>query len=303
MKAVICNKSGSSDVLNLVEVQKPFPLPGEILVKVYASSVTRGDIHLRKMSRLILVPLGWIFGFKPMKITGVEFAGIVEETGSEVLKFKKGDRVFGTATGLSFGGNAEYLCVPEKHKKGVISHIPENVGFETAAVTPVGGMTAHYILAKAGNLKGKKVLVYGASGSVGSFAVQLAKEYGAMVTGVCSKANMQMVRKLGAAEVLDYTSGNFCKEPGPEYDVVFDAVGKISRSRCAGMLKSNGRFLSVKYPTSEKKQTLEYLASLLSEEKLKPLIDREYSLGQIKEAHDYVEKGHKRGNVLIKIGS
>lgn len=301
MKAVICNKSGSSDVLNLVEVQKPFPLPGEILVKVYASSVTRGDIHLRKMSRLILVPLGWIFGFKPMKITGVEFAGIVEETGSEVLKFKKGDRVFGTATGLSFGGNAEYLCVPEKHKKGVISHIPENVGFETAAVTPVGGMTAHYILAKAGNLKGKKVLVYGASGSVGSFAVQLAKEYGAMVTGVCSKANMQMVRELGAAEVLDYTSGNFWKEPGPEYDVVFDAVGKISRSRCAGMLKSNGRFLSVKYPTSEKKQTLEYLASLLSEEKLKPLIDREYSLGQIKEAHDYVEKGHKRGNVVIKI--
>lgn len=300
MKAVVCKKSGGPDVLEFTEVQKPYPQPGEILIKVSASSVTRGDVHLRKMSRLILVPIGLIFGFKPMKITGVEFAGTVEETGSEVTRFRKGDRVFGTATGLIFGGNAEYLCVPEKHKMGVIAHIPDNVTFEDAAITPVGAMTAHFILNKVKITRGMNVLVYGASGSVGSFAVQLAKNYGANVTGVCSKANMQMVKDLGASIALDYAADDFCAKPGPEYDVIFDAVGKISRSRCVRMLKSTGRFLSVKYPTKEKSETLEYLAELMGDGRLKPFIDQEFTLDQIKEAHAYVEKGHKRGNVLVR---
>lgn len=300
MKAVVCKKSGGPDVLEFTEVQKPYPQSGEILIKVSASSVTRGDVRLRSMSRLILVPIGLIFGFKPMKISGVEFAGTVEETGSEVTRFRKGDRVFGTATGLNFGGNAEYLCVPEKHKMGVIAHIPDNVTFEDAAVTPVGAMTAYYILDKVKISRGMNVLIYGASGSVGSFAVQLARIYGANVTGVCSNANIQMVKDLGATVVLDYNADDFCSKPGPEYDVIFDAVGKISRSRCVRMLKSTGRFLSVKYPTKEKSETLKYLAELLAEGKLKPFIDREFSLEQIREAHTFVEKGHKRGNVLVR---
>jgi len=300
MKAVFCPKSGPPEVLVLKEVEKPIPKPNEILVKVFASSVIRGDVNLRKIPRFVLIPLGMLFGFKPMKITGVEFAGEVEGIGNAVTEFRKGDKVFGTTTGLAFGGNAEYVCVPEKRKTGVVIKIPANISYPEAAVIPVGGMTALHILRKANLSKHQKVLVYGASGSVGTYAVQLAKYFGADVTGVCSTNNLELVKSLGANNVIDYTKEDFTKY-GIVYDVIFDAVGKITKLQCKSILSKNGFYLSVKYPTKEKTEYLNFLKELFEAGKLKPVIDRQYTLDQIVEAHTYIEKGHKKGNVVIII--
>lgn len=300
MKAVFCPKSGPPEVLIFKEVEKPIPKPNEILVKVFASSVTRGDVNLRKIPRFVLIPLGMLLGFKPMKITGVEFAGEVEDIGNAVTEFKKGDKVFGTTTGLAFGGNAEYVCVPEKRKTGVVIKMPENISYYEAAVIPVGGMTALHILRKTNLCKDQKVLVYGASGSVGTYSVQLAKYYGAEVTGVCSTNNLELMKSLGADNVIDYTKEDFTKG-GIAYDVIFDAVGKITKSQCKSILSKSGFYLSVKYPTKEKTEYLIFLKELIEAGKLKPVIDRQYTLDQIVEAHTYVEKGHKKGNVVIII--
>ena len=300
MKAIVCTKSGSPEVLNLVELDRPIPKQNEILLKVKASSVTRGDVNLRKIPRFILVPVGFLFGFKPMKITGVEFSGIVEAIGSDVKQFNKGDQVYGTTTGLTYGANAEYVCVPEKPKKGVLVKKPVNISFVDAAVIPVGGMTALHILRKANIQKGQKVLIYGASGSVGTYAVQLAKYLGAEVTGVCSANNSEMVRSLGADNVIDYHNEDF-RISTTIYDVIFDAVGKITKSSCKKVLKNNGSFLSVKYPTKEKVEYMIFLNELIENGKLKPVIDKSYTLDRIREAHHYVEQGHKKGNVTITI--
>jgi NADPH:quinone reductase-like Zn-dependent oxidoreductase len=298
MRAIVCTKSGSSEVLSLVELDKPIPKSDEILVKVKASTVTIGDVRLRKMSRFILVPLGFLLGFKPMKITGVEFAGVVEETGREVNQFKKGDQVFGTTTGLKYGGNAEYVCVPEKGKMGVVIKKPDNISFTDATALPVGGMTALHILRKINIKKDQQVLIYGASGSVGTYAVQLAKYFDAEVTGVCSSINTELVKSIGADKVIDYTKEDFTKT-GNEYDVIFDAVGKISKSKCKSTLRKNGTYLTVKYPTKEKIEYMHFLSELIGKGKIKPVIDRYYSHEQVPEAHSYVEKGHKKGNVVI----
>lgn len=300
MKAVICRKSGSSKVLQVKEVEKPSPGNNEILVKVQASSVTRGDVNLRKIPRFILYPLGLLFGFKPMQITGVEFSGIVEETGKDVTLFNKGDSVYGTTTGLKYGANAEYVCVPEKWKMGVVEIKPENLSFDESAVIPVGGMTALHILKKGNIEKNQKVLIYGASGSVGSYAVQLAKHFGAEVTGVCSTKNLEIVKSLGADKVMDYTMEDFLKA-ATKYDVVFDAVGIFWKSNCEKVLEKNGKFLSIRYPTSEKTEYLVFLRELIEKGELKPFIDRSYSLDEVPEAHQYVESKRKRGNVVIKI--
>lgn len=298
MKAIVFTKSGSPEVLNLVELDRPIPKQNEILVKVNASSVTRGDVNLRKIPRIILVPIGYLFGFKPMKITGVEFTGVVEAIGSDVKQFNKGDQVYGTTTGLEYGGNAEYVCVPEKSKKGVIVKKPDNISFMEAAVIPVGGMTALHILSKANIQKGQKVLIYGASGSVGTYAVQLAKYFGAEVTGVCRINNLEMVKSLGTQNAIDYQKEDFRKNK-IIYDVVFDAVGKISKSSCKNILNKKGSFLSVKYPTKEKVEYMHFINELIEKGKLKPVIDRAYTLDKIREAHSYVEQGHKKGNVVI----
>ena len=300
MKAIVCTKSGSPEVLNLVELDRPIPKQNEILLKVKASSVTRGDVNLRKIPRFILVPVGFLFGFKPMKITGVEFSGIVEAIGSDVKQFNKGDQVYGTTTGLTYGANAEYVCVPEKPKKGVLVKKPVNISFVDAAVIPVGGMTALHILRKANIQKAQKVLIYGASGSVGTYAVRLAKYLGAEVTGVCSTNNSEMVRSLGADNVIDYHNEDF-RISTTIYDVIFDAVGKITKSSCKKVLKNNGSFLSVKYPTKEKVEYMIFLNELIENGKLKPVIDKSYTLDRIREAHHYVEQGHKKGNVAITI--
>jgi NADPH:quinone reductase-like Zn-dependent oxidoreductase len=298
MKAIVCTKSGSPEVLNLVELERPIPRQNEILVKVKASSVTRGDVNLRKIPRIILVPIGFLFGFKPMKVTGVEFAGVVEAIGSDVKHFNKGDHVYGTTTGLEYGGNAEYVCVPEKSKKGVIVKKPNNISFIDAAVIPVGGMTALHILQKININPGCRILIYGASGSVGTYAVQLAKYFGAEVTGVCSTNNLEMIKSLGAQNAIDYHNEDFRKSK-MIYDVVFDAVGKITKSSCKKVLKKNGHLLSVKYPTKEKVEYMQLINELIEKGKLKPVIDRTYTLDKVKDAHYYVEQGHKKGNVVV----
>jgi NADPH:quinone reductase-like Zn-dependent oxidoreductase len=281
-------------------VEKPVPRDSEVLVKVHASTVTIGDAIIRKIPRLILLPVGLLFGFRSKKITGHEFAGVVEATGKEVTLFKEGDKVYGSTTGLSGGGNAEYVCVPEKWKMGVVAKKPAAMTFEEATAVPIGGMTALQILKKGNIRPGQKVLVYGASGSIGTYAVQLARYYGAEVTGVCSTTNLEMVRSLGAETVIDYTKEDFTRN-GEKYDVIFDAVRKIRSSRCKGSLKESGCFLSSRSPTKELTEYMESLTELIEERKIKAVIDRRYPLEQTVEAHRYVDKGHKKGNVVITL--
>jgi NADPH:quinone reductase-like Zn-dependent oxidoreductase len=300
MKAIVCTRSGSPDGLQLKEIKNPTPRDNEVLVKVHAATVTIGDVFVRKLPSLITLPLGILFGFKRKKIPGHELAGVIEAIGKNVQRFKEGDQVFGTTTGLSFGANAEYVCVPEEWKQGVVAMKPANISFEEAAAVPIGGMTALQILRKGNIKRGQKVLIYGASGSVGTYAVQIAKNYGAEVTGVCSTANMKLVRSLGADKVIDYTKEDFTKS-GQTYDVIFDAVRKISSSSCKSSLKKNGFFLSARSSTSEKTEYLIFLKELIEAGKIKPVIDRRYPLEQAAEAHRYVETGHKKGNVVITV--
>jgi NADPH:quinone reductase-like Zn-dependent oxidoreductase len=300
MKAITCNKSGKPDVLVLAEVDKPTPRDKEILIKVIASSVTRGDVNLRTMPRFLLHIVGFLFGFKPMKITGVEFAGKVEGIGKSVSRFKIGDEVFGTTTGLNYGGNAEYVCVPESWKMGVVSLKPTNLSFAQAAVIPVGGMTALDMLSRISIAKGDKMLVYGASGSVGSYAVQLAKHFGAEVTAVCSTSNIELVKSLGADHTIDYTKDDFTKG-NKAFDVIFDAVGKLWKWDCKKVLSAKGHFLTVRLPTKERQEHIDLLKELAEKGELKPIIDKTFKLEQIPEAHRYVESGRKKGNVVVII--
>lgn len=300
MKAVLSSKSGPPEVLKVVEREKPSPGPGEVLVKVHTATVTSGDVKMRRFPRLVLWVVGLFAGFKPMKTSGVEYAGTVEAVGDDVTAFKVGDAVCGTTTGLTYGANAEYVCVPEKPKLGVIVHKPEGVSFDDAAAAIVGPMTAMYFLKGAEVAAGQRVLVYGASGSVGSFAVQLAKHFGAEVTGVASTANQELVQALGADHAVDYTREDFT-ENGQRYDLIFDAVGKLSKSKCADSLSENGRFVTVRSSTKESAAALEEIQRLVASGELKPVIDREFSLDSIVEAHRYVESGHKKGNVIVRV--
>lgn len=297
MKAIISTKQG----LQLQQIEKPQPKNDEILVKVHAATVTAGDVVMKNMPAIAFVALQFM-GMKRKRIPGHEFAGIVEAVGQNATRFKVGDAVFGTTTGLSVGANAEYVCLPETGKTHTITHKPENISFEQAAALPVGAMTALQILQKADIQAKQKVLIYGASGSVGTFAIQIAKYFGAEVTGVCSARNVEMVRTIGADHVTDYKQEDFTKN-GVAYDVIFDAVGKLQEANSKHSLAQNGMYLSTKTMTHENLENLSLIAQLTQEGHLKAVIDRCYPLAETDDAYRYVESGRKAGNVVIKVTS
>ena len=328
MKAIVWTKYGSPDGLQLKEVENPVPKDDQILIKIHATSITAGDCEMRRLE----LPLGLSFPvriyaglLRPKRITilGQELAGEVEEVGKNVKSYKVGDQIFGT-TGFGFGAYAEYICLPEKpdDAQGVLAIKPTSSTYEEAAAVPTAAFEALHFLRKADIQPGKKVLIVGAGGSIGTFAIQLAKHFGAEVTGVDSTEKMDMLRSIGANQAIDYTKEDYTKN-GETYDLIIDVVGRRSVPRRLKLLKPDGYYFlahaglshillslwtsmtsSKKFKiesASQRKEDLLYIKELIEDGKLRSIIDRSYMLEQVPEAHRYVDKGHKKGNVVITV--
>lgn len=329
MKAIVYTEYGTPDVLQLKEIDKPVPKKKEILIKVHAAPVNFGDILARNFNKVtpanfsmplpLWLPARIALGFnKPRKqILGSEFAGEIVSVGKDVKTFKAGDHVFGYRA-MNFGANAEYLCMPEK---GTVTTKPKNMSYEEAAAVPYGTITALNLLRKVNIQPGQKILINGASGSIGSAAVQLAKNhYGANVTGVCGTPRLEFVKTLGADNVIDYIKEDFTKN-GETYDLIFDILGKSSFSKCKNSLNKNGRYLLASFKTGQlfqmlttsimgakkvicalapdNKKDLIFVKELVETGKIKTIIDKRFPLEQTAGAHRYIEKGNKKGNIII----
>ncbi len=306
MKAIVYTQYGSPEVLHLTEIVKPTPKNDEVLVKIHATTVTIGDAIMRSLKMPVprwqrIMSRLYLGVRKPKRsILGMELAGEIEAVGNSMTRFKIGDPIFASTFGVNFGGYAEYKCLPED---GMLAIKPVNLTFEEAAAAPGAGMTALRCLQQAHIRPGQRVLIYGASGAVGTCAVQLAKHhFEAEVIGVCSISNLELVESLGADRVMDYTRENFTQS-GETYDVIFDAVGKLAVAQGRRALKPTGRYLNVHKDSGngEKLEDLLVIKDLIEAGKFKPVIDRRYPLEQIVEAHRYVDTGHKKGNVVITV--
>lgn len=319
MKAIICNGYGSPDVLQFREVERPVPRHNEIRIKIFATAVTASDCIIRgnvlPLWHPIGLMMGLVIGFRRPRnpILGLVFAGEIESTGRDVAHFRAGDEVFGF-TGTRFGCYAEYICLPEKQAVGlpaaipsVVAPKPANLTYEEAAAIPFGGLLALHFLRKGTIQSGQKILIYGASGAIGTSAVQLARYFGADVTGVCSTNNTDMVKSLGAERVIDYTKEQITNS-GERYDFILDAVGKSKGSdfkrQCKQALTPTGKYISVDDGTPKPQpEDLSLLRTLADAGQIKSIIDSCYSLEHMIEAHRYVDKGHKKGNVVISVNT